>query len=233
MGCTAWDPHGRVLDWGLRQHLSVGGVGPGVGVCGPAGAGGGGGSLGPSGPGCAGRRAQHTLRVPRLVRRVPGAACVHAGIATWRAVLGMEPRLWLPPRGLLALTEKDLQRAVQKPFLLAVSPGGSSGVPCSGNVEGEAGSALGRLTALPRPLPIDFAVNLEQQRVMVEAFKEFALGWSRSAPEQTPRIRAQGRACACPWQRRGRAVSADPAGWAGGKTTSWHKRLRVVFGAKI
>lgn len=91
------------------------------------------------------------------------AACVHAGLGTSRAVLGMEPRLWLPPRRLLALTEKDLQRAVQKRFLLVVSPAWSSGVPCSGNVEAEAGSALSRLTALPWPLPMNFAVNLKQQ----------------------------------------------------------------------
>lgn len=150
-----------VLDW--DQHQGVGGAGPGVGVYGPAGAGGGGAALGPLWARlCWSECAAHPA-CPWLVRRVPGAACVHAGVGTWRAVLGMEPRLWLPPRRLLALTEKDLQRAVQKRFLLVVSPGGSSGVPWSGNVEPEAGSALSRLTALPWPLPMNFAVNLEQQ----------------------------------------------------------------------
>lgn len=206
---------------------------PRCAVCGPAGAGGGGVVvLGP----LRARLGWWTLRVPRLVRGVPGAGCSMLGSG-----LGELCWEWSRGSGCLhgdswLLRKRTFRELYKSTFCWLCLRVGAAGSPGPGMWR-ESRIRTQQIDRSPRPFPIDFAANLEQQRVMVEAFKEFALGWSRAgaccAPERTPRIPAQGRACACPWQSHGRAVSADPAGWAGGKTTSWHKRLRFVFGAKF
>lgn len=225
------------LDSGLRQHLGTGGVGPGVGCAARPGQGAvEWWSLGPSGPGWAGGRAQRPCVSPGLL-----AACPELDAPCWdrdlESCVGNGAEALAASTATLGSYGKGPSESCTKALSVGCVSGWEQRGPLVREYGGRSRIRTQQIDRSPRPFPIDFAANLEQQRVMVEAFKEFALGWSRAgaccAPERTPQIPAQGRACACPWQSRGRAVSADPAGWAGGKTTSWHKRLRFVFGAKF
>lgn len=153
-----------VLDWGLRQHLGAGGVGPGVGVCGPAGAGGGGVVPGPlwarlccsacaAHPACSLACSQGAWSCMRPCWDRDMESCVGNGAEALAASTGTLGSYGKGPS--LSCTK-------------ALSLGRVSGWKQRGPLVQECGDRSRIPTqwvdrSLPWPLPIDFAVNLEQQ----------------------------------------------------------------------